>query len=67
MSRIIFSVEPTPPFRLDLTVWAIRRRPQNQMDRWDGKTYQRVLVFRSKPVLISVTERDVSMRRDSRS
>jgi DNA-3-methyladenine glycosylase II len=56
LSRIIFSVEPTPPFRLDLTAWAIRRRPENQVDSWDGETYQRVLVVRSKPVLISVTQ-----------
>ena len=56
MSRIIFSLEPTPPFRLDLTAWAIRRRPGNEVDFWDGETYRRVLAIRSKPVLISVTQ-----------
>ena len=56
MSRIIFSLEPTPPFRLDLTAWAIRRRPGNEVDFWDGETYKRVLAVRSKPVLISVTQ-----------
>ena len=56
MRRIIFTLEPTPPFRLDLTAWAIRRRPGNQMDIWDGETYQRVLAIQGKPALISVTQ-----------
>lgn len=38
-----FRLEPLPPFRLDLTVWALRRRPGNAVDRWDGKTYRRVI------------------------
>jgi len=54
--RIIFTLEPTPPFRLDLTAWAIRRRPGNQMDTWDGETYQRVLAIQGKPALISVKQ-----------
>jgi DNA-3-methyladenine glycosylase II len=32
-----------PPFRLDLTVWALRRRPDNAVDTWDGHTYRRAL------------------------
>jgi DNA-3-methyladenine glycosylase II len=31
-----------PPFRLDLTTWALRRRPHNAIDRWDASTYRRV-------------------------
>jgi DNA-3-methyladenine glycosylase II len=38
-----FTVEPLPPFRLDATVWALRRRPGNVVDRWDGITYRRAL------------------------
>ena len=34
-----FEVAALPPFRLDLTVWALRRRPGNLVDRWDGRTY----------------------------
>jgi DNA-3-methyladenine glycosylase II len=56
VSRIIFSLAPRPPFRLDLTAWAIRRRPGNQGDVWDGETYQRVLAIQGKPALISVTQ-----------
>jgi DNA-3-methyladenine glycosylase II len=36
-------LEPVPPFRLDLTAWALRRRPHNAVDRWDGDTYRRAL------------------------
>ena len=36
-----FSLVPIAPFGLDLTVWALRRRPQNLVDRWDGTTYLR--------------------------
>jgi hypothetical protein len=43
MSRTTFHLEPVPPFRLDLTVWTLRRRPDNAVDRWDGQTYRRVL------------------------
>ena len=46
MGRIVqsvFSLEPVPPFRLDLTAWALRRRPRNAVDRWDGHTYRRTL------------------------
>jgi DNA-3-methyladenine glycosylase II len=38
-----FTFEPRPPFRLDLTAWALRRRPNNVVDRWDGSTYRRVM------------------------
>ena len=38
-----FTLRPIPPFRLDLTVWALRRRSRNLIDRWDGTTYRRVI------------------------
>lgn len=51
-----FPLKVVPPFRLDLTVWALRRRPENKMDRWDGKTFRRALVLNGKPVEIAVTQ-----------
>ena len=51
-----FSLDPVPPFRLDLTVWTLRRRPINAVDVWDGKTYRRGLVFDNRPVEIAVTQ-----------
>lgn len=43
MTRTTFSLPARPPFRLDLTVWALRRRPDNAVDTWDGRTYRRTL------------------------
>jgi hypothetical protein len=49
-------LEPGPPFRLDLTVWALRRRPDNAIDRWDGTTYGRVLRVAGVPAEVAVTQ-----------
>jgi DNA-3-methyladenine glycosylase II len=38
-----FTLEPVAPFRLDLTAWALCRRPGNTVDRWQGDTYRRTL------------------------
>ena len=54
MSQRSFSITPVPPFRLDLTVWALRRRPENAVDRWDGRTYRRVLMIDSQAVEVAV-------------
>jgi DNA-3-methyladenine glycosylase II len=47
---------PAPPFRLDLAVWTLRRRPDNIIDRWDGSMYRRVLVIDDQPVAVEVTQ-----------
>lgn len=49
-------VRPIPPFRLDLTVWALRRRPRNKIDRWDGVTYRRMLVVKGRPTELFVRQ-----------
>jgi DNA-3-methyladenine glycosylase II len=41
---------------LDLTVWALRRRANNEIDRWDGVTYRRALVVEDEPVEVAVTQ-----------
>lgn len=51
-----FLLEPVPPFRLDLTVWALRRRQRNVIDRWDGRTYGRTLILSGKPVEVTVVQ-----------
>jgi len=51
-----FLLEPLSPFRLDLTVWVLRRRPDNVVDRWDGHTYRRVVSLPSGPVEFAVTQ-----------
>ncbi len=47
---------PRPPFRLDLTAWALRRREQNAIDHWDGRTYRRALLIDGRPVAVAVTQ-----------
>jgi hypothetical protein len=51
-----FSIEPLPPFRLDLTVWALRRRANNCIDRWDGQVYRRILIVDGEPAEIAVAQ-----------
>ena len=60
--RIFLDVQPVPPFRLDLTVWTLRRRPDNLFDRWDGTTYRRVLIADDKPFEIAVTQPGENLR-----
>jgi DNA-3-methyladenine glycosylase II len=50
-----FSIDPVEPFRLDLSVWALRRRPSNAVDRWDGTSYSRALALNGEPVGFSAT------------
>ena len=54
MSQRSFSITPVAPFRLDLTVWALRRRPENAVDRWDGRTYRRVLMIDRQAIEVAV-------------
>lgn len=56
MSRNAFHLEPVSPFRLDLTVWTLRRRPDNAVDRWDGQTYRRVLSLADGCMEVAVTQ-----------
>jgi DNA-3-methyladenine glycosylase II len=55
-ARRVFELRPRPPFRLDLTVWAQRRREQNQIDTWDGRRYRRALTVSGVAYEVSVTQ-----------
>ena len=57
MTRGAFELKPVSPFRLDLTVWTLRRRPGNVVDRWDGGTYSRLLALPTGPVEVAVSQR----------
>ncbi len=57
MTDLEFFLEPVPPFRLDLTAWALQRRADNPIDRWDGATYRRLLVLDDGPVAVAVSQR----------
>ncbi|MGD0886645.1 MAG: hypothetical protein ABSA46_17535 [Thermodesulfovibrionales bacterium] len=56
MQGISFTLRPLPPFSLELTVWALRRRPNNEVDRWDGRSYSRIFIFGGNAVEVSVSQ-----------
>ena len=56
MAELTFTLRPRPPFRLDLTVWALRRRAHNVVDRFDDGVWRRILVVGKSPVGIAVTQ-----------
>ena len=56
MPELTFTLQPQPPFRLDLTVWALRRRAHNVVDRFDDGIWRRVLVIGKSPVGVAVTQ-----------
>lgn len=51
-----FSLPAVAPFSLELTAWALRREGRNEIDRWDGKTYRRVLTIDGAAVETAVTQ-----------
>jgi DNA-3-methyladenine glycosylase II len=55
MTRATFELHPKPPLRLDLTVWALRRRTRNGVDTWDGQ-YHRTLLVHGEPIAIDVAQ-----------
>lgn len=55
-------IQAIAPFRLDLTVWALRRRSRNAIDRWDGVTYRRVVVVAGRPTELAVSQAGSSER-----
>ena len=56
MRKSCFCIAPTAPFRLDLTVWTLRRRADNAVDRWDGETYRRVVTLPDGTVDVAVMQ-----------
>ena len=57
MQTVTFTLRPLPQFRLDLTVCALRRRPHNTIDRWDGHTYVRVFPFQGRPLKVEAYQK----------
>ncbi len=56
VKELRFRLRPVPPFRLDLTVWALRRRAHNLIDCFDGETWRRVLIVDGAPAQIAVRQ-----------
>jgi DNA-3-methyladenine glycosylase II len=57
MDQISFRLNPVAPFDLRFTAWALRRRPDNIIDRWDGQAYHRVMVYDGKPAEVEVIQK----------
>ncbi len=49
-------IRPIPPFRLDFTVWVLRRRPHNAIDRWDGTTYRRTVTIGGRVTELAIRQ-----------
>jgi DNA-3-methyladenine glycosylase II len=56
VAELTFTLRPRPPFRLDLTVWALRRRAHNVVDRFDDGVWRRVLVIGKSPAGVAVRQ-----------
>jgi len=56
MATVFFTLAPVSPFRLDYTAWALRRRPQNQIDQWDGTQYTRIVTVGDRTVKVCVVQ-----------
>lgn len=56
MNRLHFNISVIEPFRLDLTVWALKRRPQNIIDQWDGVSYLRIFNIEDLIVKVEVKQ-----------
>jgi DNA-3-methyladenine glycosylase II len=61
-SYLSITLRPRPPFRLDLTVWALRRRPHNLVDRFEDGIWRRVLIVAGQPVGVAVAQIRDGMR-----
>jgi DNA-3-methyladenine glycosylase II len=55
-----FTLYPIEPFRLDYTVFALRRKSKNKVDLWDDKRYFRLLVIENEPVKVVVIQKTES-------
>lgn len=53
-----FNLSPLLPFRLDFTVWTLRRRQKNQIDSWDGATYTRIFVVDNTVIQCKVIQKN---------
>jgi DNA-3-methyladenine glycosylase II len=60
MIQNTFLIHPLAPFRLDVTIWALRRRASNRIDQWDGTSYTRILVIDHCPVKVGISQRQTT-------
>jgi DNA-3-methyladenine glycosylase II len=61
MHEAALTLPVKPPFRLDLTVWVLRRRAKNSIDTWDGQTYRRAFTINDSLVLAAIHQQAGSL------
>src|SRR6185437_1269330 len=66
MFEATFTHTVIAPFRLDLTVWVLRRRQKNIIDMWDGQRYTRILMLFNLPIKLTVFLLPVSPNRETK-
>jgi DNA-3-methyladenine glycosylase II len=59
MKTSSFLLKAVPPFRLDYTAWALRRRTENTIDRIEGESYKRLIVIDDLSVEIVAYQPDI--------
>ncbi len=64
MKQVSLTLKPVAPFRLDYTVWALRRRPENIVDTWEGRQYRRVFHLNKAVFYVSVNQPEASGQED---
>lgn len=52
-----FLLHPTPPFKLDYTVWALRRRSKNCVDLWNNERYTRLFFIENQLLKVDVKQK----------
>lgn len=53
-----FNLYPVHPFRLDYTVWALRRRSKNIVDQWDDTRYTRLFLIEDQLIKVTVEQKN---------
>ncbi len=62
LERNSFAIPAVAPFRLDYTVWVLRRRAHNEVDRWVHQRYERIFQINDEPFAVSVVQTAFSVR-----
>ncbi|MGM9454700.1 hypothetical protein ACTAZI_15350 [Legionella bozemanae] len=53
-----FLLFPLQPFRLDYTVWALRRRSKNNVDLWRENRYTRLFFIENQLIKVDVEQKN---------
>ena len=56
-SQSMLTLKVQEPFRLDLTVWGLRRRAHNSMDRWVDNSWRRTFVVEDRTFEVIVNQK----------